>query len=55
MNRNYTPTSAALRSIFAAGAVVAAVAIFSAIGALAGHFEAEAQLAQTQTVMVAQR
>ena len=55
MNRNFTPTSAALRSLFAAGSLVATVAIVSAICALAGYYEAEAQLAQTHTVMVAQR
>lgn len=55
MNRNFTPTSKWLRSIFAVASVVATLVIASAIGALAKHYEAESHLARTQAVTVAQR
>jgi hypothetical protein len=54
MNRNFNPISAALRTIFAAGSVVVTIAIVGAVGALARHYEAEAQLAQTQPMTLAQ-
>ena len=55
MNRNFKPTSTWVRVTFAAASVVTTVAIVSAIGALAVHYEAESQLAGAPAVMVAQR
>ena len=55
MNRNFTPTSTWLRSIFAGASVVATLAIVGAIGGLAEHYEGKSQFAHAQATKVAQR
>ena len=55
MNRNFNSTSTWLRSISAASAVVATLAIASGIDSLATHYGTHAELESAPPVTVAQR
>ena len=55
MNREFKPTSKLIRSLFLAAAVLATVLSAGSIEGLARHYNADAQMAGTQPVVVAER
>jgi len=55
MNRSFQPTSALLRSVFAAAAVVTVLGIAGGIEGLIAHYAADSQLATADVSRVAQR
>jgi hypothetical protein len=55
MNRSFKPTSALLRSVFAAAAVLAMLAIAGGIEGLIAHYDAESQLANFHPTRLVQR
>jgi len=55
MTRSFQPTSALLRSVFAAAAVVTVLGIAGGIEGLIAHYAADSQLATADVSRVAQR
>jgi outer membrane murein-binding lipoprotein Lpp len=55
MNRSFQPTSALLRSVFAAAAVLATLVVAGGIEGLIARYDTESQLANAQLNRLAQR
>jgi len=55
MNREFKPTSALLRALFATASLLVSVMVVGSMTSLAEHYNAEAQLASAQRAIVAQR
>lgn len=55
MNREFHPTSAIVRSVFAAAAVLATLITATSIGGLVDHYHAGAQSGNASNVVVAKR
>ena len=55
MNRDFTPTSTAIRSTFVVAAALATVLVAASIDRLAGHYVNQAQWANARPAFVAQR
>ena len=55
MNRDFTPTSTAIRSTFVAAAVLATVLVAASIDRLAGHYTNQAQWANARPGFAPQR
>jgi hypothetical protein len=55
MNRQYKPTSAAIRAVFLGAATLIVVMMVDSIDALAKHYNATAPVAATAPVVVAGR
>ena len=55
MNRSFQPTSALLRSVFAAAAVLTVLVIAGGIEGLIAHYGAESQLANFHPSRLVQR
>jgi hypothetical protein len=55
MNREFKPTSAMIRALFATASLLASMLVVSSMAGLADHYYAELQLASGQPTAVAQR
>ena len=55
MNREFKPTSAMIRALFATASLLASIVVISSMASLADHYHAESQLASGQRTAVAQR
>ena len=55
MNREFKPSSAMIRAIFATASLLASTLVVSSMASLADHYYAESQLAGGQRTAVAQR
>jgi hypothetical protein len=55
MNREFKPTSAMIRAIFATASLLASTLVVSSMASLADYYHAESQPASGQPTAVAQR
>ena len=55
MNREFKPTSAMIRALFAAASLLASILVVSSMVSLANHYYAESQLASAQPMAIVQR
>ena len=55
MNREFKPTSAMIRAIFATASLLASTLVVSSMASLADHYHSESQPASGQRTAVAQR
>ena len=55
MNREFKPTSAMIRGLFATASLLASILVVSSMASLADHYHTESQPASGQRTAVAQR